>query len=227
MIGVGIIGRAQEPVIEPLEMRQRPRDLRDLARDVANLLGDREQQLRAKTVRCEWYPRGLVDGRGRRWLRRGIGDGAQRLDDLGALGVILQRVQCPPCLFRRQRMGVGGGRRGRRGVGLGESRRCEEHPSEKNRDNEFLQHANLIFIVSRESQTGIGFPHGVMPGRPLSPRPFVGSLLIERQCFGNCRMARGRPIVERADDEEKAGNAQQADPLVEETTQETAGDRAT
>ena len=69
MIGGRIVGGPHEPVIERPEMRQRPRHIGDLARDLADLLGHRQQELRAKAVRGERYG-GFRFGRGRCGLRR-------------------------------------------------------------------------------------------------------------------------------------------------------------
>ena len=53
IVGIGIVGRAHDPVIKGGEMSQRPRDIGDLMRDVADLFGHRQQELRAEAVRLE------------------------------------------------------------------------------------------------------------------------------------------------------------------------------
>ncbi len=74
-------------------MRQRPRNIADLAGDLADLLGHRQQQLRAEAVRRE----GNSGLRFRRYLRlrRGISDSPQRIDHLRALLVVLKRIERP------------------------------------------------------------------------------------------------------------------------------------
>lgn len=170
MIGRGIVGRAQEPVIERLEMRQRARGIGDLARYLADLLGHHQQELRAEAV-CGERNRRLLLRRGRRWrrrlLRRGIGDSAQRIDHLRALGVILQCVERPLRLFRRQRIRVCGGGR-RCGAALGQSRRSEKRAGEKDRSNDFLRHEDSISNhVRRPSRNRIDVAYCVMSGRPF------------------------------------------------------------
>ena len=86
------MGGAQEPPVERPIVRQRARYVGDLARDLADLLGHRKQELRAKTVRRERYRGFRLGCRG---LRRGVGDRAQRLDDLRALLVVGKRIERP------------------------------------------------------------------------------------------------------------------------------------
>ncbi len=110
VIGRGIVGGLHDPVIERRKMRQRPRHIGDLVRDIADLLGHRQQELGAKAVRRE---RNRVVRFGR-WryglgLRRGLGDGAQGIDHLRALGVVLQRIEGAVGLFGRQRIAAVGG----------------------------------------------------------------------------------------------------------------------
>jgi hypothetical protein len=103
-------------------VRQRPRDIGDLARNLADLLGYCQQELRAKAVRREWY-RGLRFGRGLCGLRlrRGVGDRAQRFDHLCTLLVVLKGLERPLRLIGRQYIGAIGCRGGGlgRGAGLG------------------------------------------------------------------------------------------------------------
>ena len=63
IIGGRIVGRSHDPVIERRKVRQRPRHIGDLVRDLADLLGHRQQELCAKAVRRE-RNRGLRFGRG-------------------------------------------------------------------------------------------------------------------------------------------------------------------
>jgi len=107
IISCGIVGRSHDPVIKRRKVRQRPRHIGDLAGDLADLLGHRQQELCAKAVRREWN-RGSRFGRGLR-LRRGIGDSAQRIDHLRALRVVLKRIERPLRLIGRQHIGVVGG----------------------------------------------------------------------------------------------------------------------
>jgi len=53
IIGGRIVGRSHDPVIERREVSQRPGHVGDLVRDLANLLGHRQQELRAKAIRRE------------------------------------------------------------------------------------------------------------------------------------------------------------------------------
>ena len=68
-VGRGIVGGSQEPIIERRKMRHRPHQIGDFARDIADLFGDRQQQLRAKAIRGERDGR-LCFGRGLGGLRR-------------------------------------------------------------------------------------------------------------------------------------------------------------
>ena len=63
VIGGGIVGGSHDPVIERRKMRQRPRHVGDLARDLADLLGHRQQELGAEAVRRR-ADRGLRSRRG-------------------------------------------------------------------------------------------------------------------------------------------------------------------
>ncbi len=122
IIGRWIVGGPHDPVIERRKVRQRPRDIGDLVRDIADLLGNRQQKLGAEAVRCE-RNRVVRFGRGRRGLgllcclglrrglalRRGFGDGAQGIDHPRALGVVLQRIEGAVGLFGRQRIAAVGG----------------------------------------------------------------------------------------------------------------------
>ena len=121
MIGGWIVGGSHEPVIERPIVHQRPRHVGDFARDLADLLGHRKQELRAKAIRRERY-RGFRFGRRGLRLRRGIGDRAQRLDHLRALLVVGKRIDRPLRLLGRKGLSVAGGGRSGRGAGLRESR---------------------------------------------------------------------------------------------------------
>jgi len=103
-------------------MRHRARHVSDLVRDLADLLGYRQQELGAEAVGGEGdsVRRRLRFWRGWRGLRpRSIGDRTQRLDHLRALVVVLQRLERAPGLLRRQHIGVVGGRNGRLACFLG------------------------------------------------------------------------------------------------------------
>ncbi len=67
---VGIIRGPQEPVIERLEMRQRMRELGDLARYIADLLGHHQQQLCTEAVSGERNGGRLVRRRHGLWRGR-------------------------------------------------------------------------------------------------------------------------------------------------------------
>ena len=107
IVSRGIVGGSHDPVIERRKVRQRPRHIGDLVRDLADLLGHRQQQLGAEAVRSQ-RDRRMRCGRGWRGLRlrRGIGDRAQRIDHLRALVVVLQRIERPLGLIGRQHIGV-------------------------------------------------------------------------------------------------------------------------
>src|SRR6185295_16639938 len=105
-----IVGGPHEPVIEHPVVRQRPCHVGDFTRYLADLFGHRKQELRAKTVRRERY-RGFRLRRGGLRRLRGIGDRAQRLDDLRALLVVGKRLERPLRLIWCQDLGVAGGRR--------------------------------------------------------------------------------------------------------------------
>ena len=140
-IGGRIVGGFHEPVIECLIMRQRPGHVRDLAGDLADLLGYRKQNLRAQAVLREWY-RGLRFGCGSCGLRlrRGFGDRAQRIDHLRALLVVLERLQRPLRLIGRQHIGVTGVRSRRRRARLGESGESQQRAGEQDRGEELMRH---------------------------------------------------------------------------------------
>ncbi len=103
VVGGGIVGGPYDPVIEGREMRQRPRHVGDLARDLADLFRHREQELCAKAVGRERDRRFLL-GRGGHGLllTRHIRDRAQRIDHLRTLLVVLERLQRPLGFLRRQ-----------------------------------------------------------------------------------------------------------------------------
>ena len=145
IIGGRIVGGPHEPVIERPEMRQRPRHIGDLARDLADLLGHRQQELRAEAVGGE-RDGGFRFGRGRCGLRllRGIGDRTQRLDHLRALLVVLKRLERPLRLFGRQHVSLVGGRGSRRCAGLSKSRKDEQNAGEENRGQELERHEGLF-----------------------------------------------------------------------------------
>ena len=90
MIGGRIVGGPHEPVIERPEMRQRPRHIGDLARNLADLLGHPKAKRRAKAVRCERYRRFSLGAAGLR--ERGIGDRAQRFSMTCARFLSSERV---------------------------------------------------------------------------------------------------------------------------------------
>ncbi|MGY4545425.1 hypothetical protein ACVMDO_000854 [Bradyrhizobium sp. USDA 4513] len=144
-IGDRIVGGTHEPVVERREMRQRARDVGDLARHLADLLGHHQQQLCAEAVGSERDRRMLLRRRlrgGR--LRRDIGDGAQRVDDLAALLVVLQRVERTFRLLGRQRVTGNGLRRRRLGGRLRKRGRDEQGEDEKQRKAKFVRHEGLI-----------------------------------------------------------------------------------
>jgi hypothetical protein len=143
VIGGWILGGAQEPPVERPIMRQRARYVGDLARDLADLLGHRKQELCAKTVGRERY-RGFRLGRRGLRLRRGIGNRAQCLDHLRALLVVGKRIERPLRLIRRQGLGATGGRGSRRTAGLRESRERVQDDGQQDRGEELVRHASLI-----------------------------------------------------------------------------------
>ncbi len=147
-ISVGIVGGVDEPPVERLEMRQRPRDIGDLARDFADLLRHRQKELRAETVRRE-RDRGLLLRRGLCGLRRRIGDGAQCVDHLRALLVVLQRIERPLRLIRRQRVRFVRRRNAglsRRSAGLSKGGSGEKCDGEQDRGDELVRHEGLFKI---------------------------------------------------------------------------------
>ena len=155
MIGGWIVGGPHEPVIERPEMRQCPHDVGDLARNLADLLGHRKQELCAKAVRSERY-RGFRFGRRALRRLRCIGDRAQRLDDLRALLVVGKGLERPLRLIGRKHVSFVGGRGGRRSVGLSESRNNKQGAGEENRRQEFERHEDLFGKNAPDGETGIG-----------------------------------------------------------------------
>ncbi len=185
-VGGGIVGRADEPPVERLEVRQRARDIGDLARDFTDLIRHGHKELCAEAVVGE-RDRGLLFRRARRRLRwrRDVGNRPQILDHLRALLVVLERVERPPCLIRRQRLGLVRG--GRWSSALGDGGRGEECKGEQDRADELLRHEGLFESVTSNTGTGVALRH---VERAVSPPSCVGSLPTWRLCFGNLPDAR-------------------------------------
>ncbi|MFK4518253.1 hypothetical protein ABIF20_005618 [Bradyrhizobium japonicum] len=123
-------------------MRQRPRHVGDLARDLADLFRHREQELGAKAVGRERDRRFLLGRGGYGLLLTGrIRDHAQRIDHLRALFVVLERLQRTLGFLRRQCGSPVGGRR----LGAdGGKRRDREEESGEERRGKLVRHENSL-----------------------------------------------------------------------------------
>ena len=142
-----IIGEMKQPVPDSRKVGYRPCGEGELVRDLAEPIRDLGQQLHAEIIgQCRRS--GVLGLQGCRLRRGGLGDGLQRLNQLGALVVVLQNVQRLLRLCR-------GDRRWRVGRACGALRSCRKGHQQAGhcgQDQSQIQDQSWIFASHAEAR---------------------------------------------------------------------------
>ena len=194
-----IVGGSHDPIIKRWKVRHGPRHIGDVMGDLAELLGHRQQQLGAEAVGSQ---RGRMRcGRCWRGLRlRGIGDSAQRIDDLGALLVVRKRIERPLCLIGRQHIGAvrRWDSRLRRIAGLSASRKGQQRAGKQDQPEQFVRHEGPFkYRHDSKPEPVLAFAHAScriasFRRSPVSKVCYRGGVLLAFAASQKCRR-----IVER------------------------------